>query len=254
MSDSALNEFVSQGTTTQRLAQTPTPPTPASGSPLGYFCWDHTLQQMFAYDTIAAAWVAVASVAGTGVTGTGLTSGAVIVGAGSSAIAADATLAKIKVATITVSDAAAKTLPTTPVLLIAAPGAGFRLVLHLATLRSALTGAYTNVDATCFSYLALGADDISNYIANDATTSPVLADATNLFHTNALSTVELVNFSQVTTPAVNDWGNAALVAANDYNNVAMNWVVTNGAAGNFTGGNAANSWKWHIYYSVETVP
>lgn len=254
MADSTLNAFLGQGTTTQRTSFTPTPPTPASGLANGYLIWDHTLQQLFAYDTTSNAYVAVAPASGSGVSGSGLTSGLVVVGAGGTSISVAANSVPILKATVSLTDAQVKALPTTPIQLVAAPGAGFRIQLLQASISANLTGVYTNVNASAYCVLALAANEISNYIANDATTSPILSDATKLFATNTLSTAIFVNFSQVTTPAANQWGNAVNVNALDFQNQALNLTVNNNGAGNFTGGNAANAFAVHVLYTVVSVP
>lgn len=83
MSDPSLNYYVSRGTTTQRLAFTPTPATPAAGPSPGYLWWDTTLQEEFAYDFLSAAWVSTSGPAAGTVTHTGtLTSGQLIKGNG----------------------------------------------------------------------------------------------------------------------------------------------------------------------------
>lgn len=66
MSDPCLNYYVSRGTTTQRLAFTPTPATPAAGPSPGYLWWDTTLQEEFAYDFLSSAWVSTAGSGGAG--------------------------------------------------------------------------------------------------------------------------------------------------------------------------------------------
>lgn len=83
MSDTTLNRFLATGTTTQRLAFTPSPPTPSSGPTPEYLWWDTTLQALYAWDAGTVAWVATSS-GGTGtVTHTGsLTAHAVVLGNG----------------------------------------------------------------------------------------------------------------------------------------------------------------------------
>ena len=58
MADSTLNRFIASGTTAERTAFVPSPPTPASGPDPGYLWWDTDLQSEFAYDFGLAAWVA----------------------------------------------------------------------------------------------------------------------------------------------------------------------------------------------------
>lgn len=242
MADSSLNAFVAQGTTTQRNAFTPNPPTPASIGSMGIFWWDHTLQQMFAWDIVGTAWVAVAPIAGSGVSGSGLTANVPIVGNGSSAIKIAPTGSVLPVlTTTTITNAAMLTLPTTPVSLVATPGAGFRTVLLTATLRAALTSVYTNVDAGAYLYIGNGVNTASGFLANDTTTTPALTDATALLHVNALSCVQFEPFTQAPDPASNGWGTAASTQAFDFANQAFNLIMSNGGSGNLTGGNAANS-------------
>ena len=84
MADSALNQFVSSGTTAERTAFVPDPPTPAAGPDLGYLWWDTDTQTEWAYDFGAADWVELAGGGGSGtVTNTGtLTANLPVVGNG----------------------------------------------------------------------------------------------------------------------------------------------------------------------------
>lgn len=79
-----LNDFIASGTTAERTAFVPDPPTPASGPDYGYLWWDTDLQAEYAYDFGTAAWVATGGGGGSGtVTNTGtLTANALIVGNG----------------------------------------------------------------------------------------------------------------------------------------------------------------------------
>jgi hypothetical protein len=56
MSDTTLNRFCAMGTTAQRLAFIPNPPTPASGPDNGYVFFDTDLVALYAWD--GASWVA----------------------------------------------------------------------------------------------------------------------------------------------------------------------------------------------------
>jgi hypothetical protein len=58
MTDSKLNQFLSRGTNAQRLAFTPSPPTPASGPSPTYLWYETDTGFLFAYD--GAAWHSVA--------------------------------------------------------------------------------------------------------------------------------------------------------------------------------------------------
>lgn len=57
MADSTLNRFVATGTTAERTAFTPTPPSPASGPDPGYFWWDTDTQTAWSWDAGLADWV-----------------------------------------------------------------------------------------------------------------------------------------------------------------------------------------------------
>lgn len=61
MADSRLNDFVSRGTNAERLAFTPTPPTPAGGNDPGYFFYETDTGNTYAWD--GAAWDQVNSAA-----------------------------------------------------------------------------------------------------------------------------------------------------------------------------------------------
>lgn len=89
MSDTTLNSFVASGTTTARLAFTPSPPSPASGPDPGYTWWDTTLQALYVWNAGTSAWVAAGG-GGTGtVTHTGtLTANELLVGNGGADIKA----------------------------------------------------------------------------------------------------------------------------------------------------------------------
>lgn len=66
MADSTVNRFVATGTTAERTAFTPTPPSPASGPDQGYFWWDTDTQTGWSYDFGLADWVELASGSGGG--------------------------------------------------------------------------------------------------------------------------------------------------------------------------------------------
>jgi hypothetical protein len=59
MADSKLNQFLASGTNAERVAFTPTPPTPASGPDSGYFFFETDTNNAYAWDSAAAAWVQV---------------------------------------------------------------------------------------------------------------------------------------------------------------------------------------------------
>lgn len=61
MADTSLNQFHASGTTAERTAFTPTPPTPGSGNDYGYTWWDTDNQLLYAWDVGLADWVDTSS-------------------------------------------------------------------------------------------------------------------------------------------------------------------------------------------------
>src|SRR5690242_7881253 len=59
MADSTLNAFVARGTNAERVAFTPSPPTPASGNSPGYFFYETDTGNSYSWD--GAAWQQVNS-------------------------------------------------------------------------------------------------------------------------------------------------------------------------------------------------
>ncbi len=59
MADSTLNAFLASGTAAERALFTPTPPTPASGPDPGYFWYETDTDSLYAWDSVAVAWVQV---------------------------------------------------------------------------------------------------------------------------------------------------------------------------------------------------
>ncbi len=59
MSDGALNYFVAAGTNADRLAFTPSPPTPAAGPHSGYFFFETDTSNTYSWNAGGAAWVKV---------------------------------------------------------------------------------------------------------------------------------------------------------------------------------------------------
>lgn len=155
--------------------------------------------------------------------------------------------------TVTLTHAQIKALPTTSILLVGAPGAGVRLDLVSALIVTSFVAPYGNDDPFGYLVIQMGTGDFSNYVANDSTTAPVLTDFTDLFVTNAESSVSLGSFTRVTTPTSEGWGNAAKVEGSNLNNQALNLSVNNNGAGDFTGGNVANMLKVFLLYRLVTV-
>jgi hypothetical protein len=142
-------------------------------------------------------------------------------------------------ATVTLTDAQIKALPTTGVSVVAAPGAGRMLVLlggvYIGRFDS---GVYANVDAA--SYIGIK-------------TGPYLsrADAGNGNFFDAGTYTNIGFISPVLSGATaSTLGNAIGYNTAQTVNVALLVQVDNNSAGNFTGGNAANTLTVSVTYYV----
>jgi hypothetical protein len=138
------------------------------------------------------------------------------------------------------TDAQIKALPTTPVELVPAQGAEKGLFIHSAFFRSKFTGgAYTNIDASYCdlslypTYLPMFAKDID-------------ASLNNIFFANP--DTENFNLSGQ-FQFLNNYFLGAAVDESVFNNHNITLRCTN-PAGNFTGGNAANTLEVTVFYSI----
>jgi hypothetical protein len=170
----------------------------------------------------------------------------------------------IRKATVVLTDAQIKALPTTPITLVAAPGSGFYLSVLSAELKSKFdSGAYTNVNTT---YAALGiavgtgggasgaAPTLT--LSNDSTaTSPMSMLSVFLGATSRRA--KLSPYLEADGGYVNPGSAAASYAVDlftDLNNVALTISADNNGSGDFTGGHAANTLTVVVLYTVEAVP
>lgn len=175
--------------------------------------------------------------------------------------------ATIQVASVTLTDAEIKALPTTPITIVAAPGAGFYYDLLSASLAlDNNAGAYTNIDTgatigdlpTLQLQTGTGAY-LTSVIYNDANmlgwlTGTAIAHLTGFLGTVGSRVIRLVPaaFADVYP---NGWGILSVHnALTDHENQPINLGMYNLALGNLTGGNAANTMVVNITYVKVAVP
>lgn len=138
---------------------------------------------------------------------------------------------------VTVAHAAILTLPTTPVLII--PAAGANLVAALAQASFAVNttaAAYTNVDPGVYTTLAYGNSTI------DFEAMRGIEESTTLYETGGIA-------------SAGEPGRIIQGTATDVANLGVYLWVNNAAAGNFTGGNASNTFivtAWYWIYDLVT--
>lgn len=123
-------------------------------------------------------------------------------------------------------------LPTVPVQVIAAPGAGFAIVVLSAVFVAQMTGgAATNIDAAAAIFLQ----------------SPTAHVTTSVLE-SAGGVTALIGTASKNIAAVTGTNAAGVASALD--NVAISIAATNGAAGNFTGGDATDTLTVTVTYTV----
>lgn len=146
-------------------------------------------------------------------------------------------------ATVTLTDAQIKALPTTAVELIAAPGSGLVVIPIFVSVAFHLEEAYTAVGAS----LSVLYDGISNYPTNvmeTETTLQATGDFQGLVLAPYLNARTAGDFSGLVTssPLGADTINTALVIADDYN-----------GASDYTDGDEANTLTVTVAYVVLNV-
>jgi hypothetical protein len=157
----------------------------------------------------------------------------------------------LSVASVKLTNAQVLALPTTPVQLVAAPGAGKVLIPFLAVFYLDWTADYTNIDA--HAVLKVGYSPTGSLtflvafveIANSGV-SGVLAEGAS-------------NYAVLGPTAIANGASSFVVAVSGSNdepgqtNVALLLAATNALAGNFTGGDPANTLQVSVYYNTLTL-
>jgi hypothetical protein len=167
----------------------------------------------------------------------------------------------IKRATVTLTDAQIKALPTTPIQIVAAPGAGYWIHVFAATLHGKFTsGAYTNVNAVNAQlYLtpATGGAWLTSVIENKNTYANAVARlATFLGAVETIAPVIPYQEALQSGGGSGDWGEISPsvdMGPAQLENKPVLVEIANNGDGNLTGGNAANTLVATVYYIVEAV-
>lgn len=155
--------------------------------------------------------------------------------------------------TTTLTNAQIKALPTTAIELIAAPGAGFMLVPISAVARLTWVADYTNIDAGC--QLAVTQE-------SGAATNPVFLTILEENPDIGVSGLLALGDSSFAIFGPRMWGAAAasnfVHASGGWNtfsveNLPLYLRATNGVSGAFTGGDAGNSLKVTVIYTVIAI-
>jgi hypothetical protein len=168
-------------------------------------------------------------------------------------------------ATVTLTDAQIKALPTTMITLVAAPGAGsWNKIIGITSILRTGAGAYTNINAAdAWVAITNGSGAwLATAIVNDNTLSTPLAQLSGFLGAADEKVIPMV--APIVTPidaGSTDGDEEYLVVTSAagsqsptaLGNTALMLEGWNNGAGDFTGGNAGNTWKFIIYYIVEAL-
>ena len=163
----------------------------------------------------------------------------------------------MQLATVTLTNAQIKALPTTPVLFGTAPPSGsWNHAVAASYVINTLGGAYTNINVTLCEFSIIGGSLIYGPI-DDVGSNPVLTTFTSLFgsavhdtHTPLTPYAESFPYPAGTSGRVMNpiFDTTASVDAKQFT-----VQINNNGSGNLTGGNAANNVIIRVYYFEETL-
>ncbi len=143
---------------------------------------------------------------------------------------------------VTVLNADIKAMPTTPMQILASPGAGLVNVPTQIILTSNFAAPYTNINATS-AYLSAIYQATSNlwsgYLADDSTASVPLTHFSAFFGVTTRRRVQLGPFFD-TSDAALEWGTLG-VPVDLNNDSALMLTIVNGGSGDLTGGDPTNT-------------
>jgi hypothetical protein len=145
----------------------------------------------------------------------------------------------IQSASVTLTNAQILALPTTPVVVVAAPGSNFAISVLAAHFVTNYTSVYTNAAAT------LEAQLLPSVVA-------CFIRALGLFNSTtrriARFPVAYGYLIAISTSITGDYG-----ARSGSDNTALTFSVNNQGSGDFTGGHAANTLKVTVLYTIDAV-
>jgi hypothetical protein len=156
---------------------------------------------------------------------------------------------------VTLTDANIKALPTTPFPVLPAPGPNLMNVIHQVLIdRKTIVAAYTGIDPIGNSpFLIIGepsGNGLTCYVIDSNATTPNLNQLTSLLSNSTTKWVFTPN--QGAEIALN----LGLIGRQAYVDTSVNaaaTINTGNQVANFTGGNAANTWKVTTFYSIVSV-
>lgn len=160
-------------------------------------------------------------------------------------------------ATVTLTNAQIKALPTTGITIVTAPSSGLRVKPLAATLKAVIVGAYTNINTTSAALtIEVNSDTwLTVGVINDSTTTPHLTMVTDLLAATGTWVMDLPTpLALVPVTTTKGWVIPQIaVGSTAFDGVAATLMFDNNGSGNLTGGNASNSLTVTFYYALESL-